>query len=659
MNRFFYPKLAYNNLIRNRKTYIPYLLTCMGTIMMFYNMYFLTIAKDIGSVSDSGTVRYLLFLAAIVIGIFSSIFLFYTNSFLIKRRKKEFGLFNMLGMEKKHIAKIMFFETLITAIISLTAGILLGIIFSKLVILLLLKLISFEATFGFEIPIKAILSTLVLFSGIFILNLVYNIGQVHVAKTIDLLKGGNVGEREPKTKWLITLVGVLCLGTGYYISLAVETPLAAMNLFFVAVLLVIIGTYCLFTAGGIAILKTLRKNTSYYYQLKHFISVSSMTYRMKQNAAGLANICILSTAVIVMLSTTISLYTGMEDVLRTRFPRNIMVSADDVSDEQAEKLDAIIEEQTAMANVTQENMIRYRTKSYETIQNNTDFAKANESSFSAKNYAMMILLTLEDYNRMEGKSLSLSSDEVLLYSLRGNISEDFININGLQLSIKERLPSLFAIAESSRELTNTYYIVVKDIHTVKLIHNFLTGDRGSEVNLSYDYGFDLNSEKDVQIKLIGELNKAISGLGEKDGYVQGAESERDGFYALYGGLFFIGIFLGLLFIMATVLIIYYKQIAEGYEDKSRFEIMQKVGMSHGEVKKAIRSQVLTVFFLPLFTAVIHIAFAFKVIIKLLAVLNLTNIPLFAICTAITILVFAVFYTIVYALTAKTYYKIVS
>lgn len=658
MNRFFYPKLALNNIKRNGKTYIPYLLTCIGTIMMFYNMCFLTIAKDIGSVSDSGSVRHLLFLGVIVIGIFSAIFLLYTNSFLIKRRKKELGLFNMLGMEKKHIAKIMVFETLFTAVISLVGGIILGIIFSKLMILLLLKLISFEATFGFEIPIRAILWTLALFGGIFILNLIYNIGQVHLAKPVELLKGGNVGEREPKTKWLLTLIGVISLGAGYYISLTVETPLAALNLFFVAVVFVIIGTYCLFTTGSIALLKALRKNTDYYYRLKHFITVSGMIYRMKQNAAGLANICILSTAVIIMLSTTISLYVGMEDVLRTKFPRNIIVHVSDVSEQQAAKLDAVIEKQTVLANVTRENVMRYRTMSYGTIQSNTDFAEANQSSFSSKDFAMVILFTLEDYNRMENTSLSLSSEEALLYTSRGDIPGGIINFNGFKISIKDRLSSFFPDNSASGELTNTYYLVVNNMDTIKQIGHSLEGGKDSIKDLSYDYGFDVSAEREVQIKLVETLNKDIRNLGLK-GYVQGAESSRASFYAIYGGLFFLGIFLGLLFIMATVLIIYYKQIVEGYEDKSRFEIMQKVGMSHGEVKQAIRSQVLTMFFLPLLTTVIHIAFAFKLITKLLSVLNLTNIPLFAVSTALTIFVFAALYTIVYVLTAKTYYKIVS
>jgi putative ABC transport system permease protein len=356
----------------------------------------------------SQSLRQILSLGSIVIGIFSVIFLFYANSFLIKRRKKEFGLFNILGMEKKHISRIMFFETLFISVISLVAGVLAGILLSKLMILLLFKIISFKATFGFEIPILAVFSTLALFGGIFTLNLIYNICQVHLSKPVELLKGGRVGEKEPKTKWILAIVGAICLGIGYYIALTTESPLAALSLFFVAVVLVITGTYCLFITGSIAILKMLRKNKKYYYMSNHFISVSGMIYRMKQNAAGLANICILSTAVIVMLSTTVSLYVGMEDVLHTRYPRHIIVNADNVSDEQANKLDAIIEQQTKKADVSKKDFIRYRFMSLTAIQNKANFTADNSSSYLTNNLAMVVFITLDDYNKMENKSMALS-----------------------------------------------------------------------------------------------------------------------------------------------------------------------------------------------------------------------------------------------------------
>jgi putative ABC transport system permease protein len=658
MSRFFYQKLAINNMKKNSKTLIPYILACIGTIMMFYNMVFLVVAKDIGSVSDSEDVRYILFLGAIVIGIFSLIFLFYTNSFLIKRRKKEFGLFNVLGMEKKHIARIMFYESLFTALISIALGLIAGILLSKLIILLLFKLITFNATFGFEMPIIAVIISISLFLGIFLVNLLYNIRQVHLSNAIELLKGGNVGEKEPKTKWLLTIIGVLCLGVGYYIAVTTESPLAALNLFFVAVLLVIIGTYCLFTTGSIAVLKMLRKNKKYYYIPKHFISVSSMIYRMKQNAAGLANICILSTAVIIIISSTMSLYMGVEDAIRTRYPSHIIVNLENVSDENAAKIDELILLKTKEAKLIQKDVVKYRSMEYLCMQDGNNFSKEVISFKAVDNIAVLGFITLDEYNKMEGKNVKLNKGEILLYSFRGNIQGDEINLNGLKLSVKERIDTLNSFGSNQvASLSNSYLIVIDGMDSLNEINSSLTGKKLDE-SLNYYYGFNINGDKQSQINLINSLKDEIYSM-ESRGYVEGPEITREGFYAIYGGLFFLGIFLGLLFIMATVLIIYYKQIAEGFDDKERFEIMQKVGLSRDEVKKSIKSQVLTVFFLPLFTAVIHIAFAFKVITRLLNIFNLTNVPLFALCTTVTIIVFAVFYLIVYIFTAKTYYKIVS
>ncbi len=658
MNRFFYQKLAVNNIKKNSKTYIPYILTCIGTVVMFYNMCFLTTANSLGVVSDNGTVRSILSFGAIVIGIFSLIFLFYTNSFLIKRRKKEFGLFNILGMEKKHVAKIMFYETVFTAALSIVTGLAAGILLSKLMILLLFKLISFEATFGFEIPMAAVLVTLALFVGIFLINLVYNIGQVHLSKPIELLKGGNAGEKEPKTKWIMTAIGAVCLAAGYYIAVVTENPVAALNLFFVAVVLVMTGTYCLFTSGSIAILKMLRKNKRYYYKPRHFVSVSGMLYRMKQNAAGLANICILSTAVIVMISSTVSLYAGMEDVLKTRFPRNIEVIASDVSQEQALKLDKLIEQQTSDVNIDKINVLRFRSMSFVAIQEGLNFMKADYNSYTSDNIVSLVFITQDEYNKLENKSISLENGESLVYTESGNNLGSVLNIDGYELSIKEYLSSLDSVSNISDRLTKSYYVIVDNINTVENVYNSLEINDEEMGGLSYFYGFDTDAGEQEQINIVNNLNSEMKKL-DAAGRANGAEVSKASFYTIYGGLFFLGIFLGLLFIMATVLIIYYKQIAEGYDDKERFEIMQKVGMDREEVRGTIRSQVLAVFFLPLMAAVIHIAFAFKVITRLLLIFGMTNVPLFAVCTVLTITVFAVLYTIVYLLTSRTYYKIVS
>lgn len=657
MRRFFYLKLALSNLKKNAQATTPYILTCIGTIIMFYNMCFLASAKGLGIVSDNNSLRFIMVLGSIVIGIFSVIFLFYTNSFLIKKRKKEFGLFNILGMEKKHIARIMLWETVIIAFASLVIGIAGGILLSKLMILLLFKMIGINVTFGFEIPGKAVVITAILFLFIFMLNLFYNRMSVRLSKPVELLKGGNVGEKEPKTKVLQTIVGILSLGAGYYIALTTESPLDALSLFFVAVILVMVGTYSLFTAGSVAWLKSLRKNKGYYYKPKNFISVSGMIYRMKQNATGLANICILSTAVIIMVSSTLSLYIGVEDILDTRYPRNIIVSTPGITDEQAQKIEEIIQDVTESSKIEKKNIMNYRSLTL-LVSQRQDILEVNDNSAGISGSTMLFLIDVDAYNSISGSTHTLEKDEVLVHEFRTKLPEKTLNFNGLKLTIKERLPSFELDGSMSALFMNSCYIVVKDMATVMEIQQSLESKHDVSRTPSFFYGFDVEEEPEAQIKLITDLRKKLSDTGIPYS-VDGAEISRASFFSLYGGLFYLGLFLGLLFIMATVLIIYYKQIAEGYDDKERFEIMQKVGMGRDEVKKSIRDQVVKVFFLPLVTAVIHIAFAFKVITKLLTVFELTNIPLFALCTLATILVFAAFYTIVYALTARVYYKIVS
>ncbi|SKA98083.1 putative ABC transport system permease protein [Caloramator quimbayensis] len=656
MSNFFYPKIAVNNIQKNNKTYIPYILACICTIIMFYNMSFLSAAKNIGNLSDSRSLRQILIFGEGVVGIFSIIFLFYNNRFLIKRRKKEFGLFNILGMEKKHIARVMFFEMTIIMIISIIAGILAGILLSKLMILILFKIITFKVVFGFEIPIKSVIHTAILFSGIFIVNLIYNIFQVHLSNPIELLKETNAGEREPKTKWIIAAIGAVCLAAGYYISLTTKYPLAAVGGFFTAVILVIIGTYCIFISGSIVVLKMLRKNKKYYYKLNHFVSISSMLHRMKQHAAGLSNICILSTMVIVMLSTTISMYAGIEDVLRNRYPRNISVYVSKVSESQIKKINNAIEKQTSILNAAPKNIINYHYIYFITIQKGERFTIKEIDNYFPPDAAELVLVTIDDYNRIANESESLSKGEVLLYSLNGNIEGDVINISGLKLNIKRRLSSLYKEGRLTSIMANSYFLVA-DMDTIKEVQNLLNSGRNNVEHFSYYYGFDVNAKRDIQIKLTNALKNDLTKINPKVN-VEGAEREREGFYVLFGGLFFLGIFLGLLFIMAVVLAMYYNQILEGYDDKERYNIMKKIGMSCEKIRQIIKNQVLTVFFLPLVIAVIHLMFAFNILTKFLAMLNFTNVNLFIICTIITICVFSVIYTIVYALTAKTYYQIV-
>ena len=664
MKRLFYPRLAATNIRKNARTYFPYILTCIGTVMMFYIITALSQNSGLQKMPGADILGSILVLGSTVVGFFSVIFLFYTNSFLIKRRKKEFGLFNILGMEKKHIARVMILETLCVALLSLVLGLLGGMLFSKLIFLILLKILNFSVPLGFEISVPAIYSTLILFGAIFLLTLLNNLRQIHLSKPIELLKGGQTGEKEPKTKWVMTLVGLLTLGAGYYIALTTKDPLSAILLFFVAVILVIIGTYCLFIAGSIAILKLLRKNKGYYYRPRHFTTVSGMLYRMKQNAAGLANICILSTAVLVMLSTTVSLYIGMEDLLQGRYPRDITVTSYEATDEAAAAMDKAVENALSAHAVSASNTLRYRFLSFAALEKGSEFITAqpdlgSTSMSDAAQLRNLCFIPVEDFNRTAGQNKELADNEVLLYSDRQKLGADSFQLFGRNFTVKERIEDFDALGFITAQTVSTHYIIVKDMGVIDALYQeqaVVYGEDCSEIRQYY--GFDMDTSDDIRVAVYNDIKSALNAQ-EFRGYTEGRAAEKDGFYSLYGGLFFLGLFLGILFIMATVLIIYYKQISEGYDDKERFEIMQKVGMSHAEVKKTIHSQVLTVFFLPLLVACIHIAFAFPFITRILAVFSLTNILLFTLCTLGTILLFALLYALVYALTARSYYRIVS
>lgn len=660
MSKLFYFRLAATNMKKNARMYVPYLFTCIGTVMMYYIIHALTQNQSLKESYGGSAAVSLLNTGSGVIGIFAVIFLFYTNGFLIKQRKREFGLFNILGMEKRHIAKIIIVETLYTAVVSMALGLGMGVLLSKLVELFLFRLLHFQIHMGIELSPIAMGKSLVLFAGIFLLILLNNLRQIQLSKPIELLKGSNVGEREPKAKWLLALIGFLCLGGGYYISLTTESPLEAVTLFLVAIVLVMIGTYCLFTAGTIVVLKMMKKNKRFYYKTKHFTSISGMMYRMKQNAAGLANICILSTGVLIMLSTTCSMYAGMDNLLRNRFPRNIQVKGTALSEKQIEEVDQAVAQVEKERGLKLKDTVNYRYMSLMVLENEDGFYVEEEgmSSGQASDLVQLVCIPLKDFNRLSKTQETLERGQVLLYEANGHLEGEQIRLEKKEYQVKERIEELFTFTDQSDSLTDTFYLIVPDADTVyEMLREGL--DVQEEIqDFDYYYGFDLEESAQVQKEVTEQLNALTENKGFAC-YVEGAEESRNSFYGLYGSMLFLGIFLGLLFVMATVLIIYYKQITEGYEDKERFHIMQKVGMSRREVKASIRSQVLTVFFLPLVMACIHTAFAYPVVKKILQLMNLTNTVIFIQTTVVTVAAFAVFYVFVYSLTAKAYEKIVS
>ncbi len=663
MRKSFYPKLAAGNMKKNARTYLPYLVTCIITVAMFYIVKSLSQNPGVKNMVGGGFISELMFMGSQVVGLFAIIFLFYTNSFLVKRRKKEFGVFNILGMEKRHLAWVLGWETVYLAVGSLVPGLLLGIALDKFMYLLIGKIVGADIPLGFFVSARVIRQTVQVFAVIFLLICINAIRQVHVADPIALLQAGNAGEKEPAARWPLALAGLATLGGGYYIAITVRDPLASLVMFFVAVVLVIIGTYLLFTAGSIALLKLLRKNKGYYYRTRHFVSVSGMIYRMKQNAVGLANICVLSTMVLVMVSTTTSLMIGMDDLIRQRYPADIIIYFRDHAPEGNQAgLQAIraLQQESGIEATKEIDYLYLAFSGYQEYQYETENAGGgNPPQMQVDANDELLFITLEDYNRNMGENQTLEDGEIMIYSDRRHYGHDTLRLFGREYTVAKRLDSFVGQGQYAANISNTYYIVVPDQETLSEIYQGQKGVLGEKAKaIRQVYGFDTDAGEEEQNAFHAALTEALS-QNQIGASVEGRAEAKSSFISLYGGLFFIGVFLGVLFVMATVLIIYYKQISEGYDDKGRFEIMQKVGMSRDEVKSSIHSQVLTVFFLPLIVAGIHILAAFPLISRLLKLLMLSNTRLFLACTGACFLVFAVMYVFIYSLTARTYYRIVS
>ena len=679
----FYSKLAARSMKSNRRFYLPYILTVIGTAAAFYIMAAIVSdpgSKELAAGTSNGPMYVSMFmtLGMFVLGLFSCIFLLYTNSFLMKRRQKELGLYSVLGMSKTNIAGIMVFEALYIALIGIGGGIAVGILLTKLVSLALFRLMRLPVPFGFSVQPIAIIIVVLFFAGLILLTLLANLAKVGRSRPVELLRGGNVGEKEPKANWFLTIVGVLFLGAGYAVAMLVDNPGMAVAVYFLAVFAVIIGTYCLFTSVSIAVLKALRRNKRYYYKAKHFISVSGMLYRMKRNAVGLANICILCTMVMVMVSGTLSLYLGSEEQVNTFCPADVVVETTYYA---SSTEDHVYNEETG------EETIEYHTP-YDAAAMDAWFedyfaghkltpsaAKAVEYySFTAvdseDHVSLVTAVTAVTYAQLTGEAApELAPGEALAHVPSGYKFGDglnFLDKDGNTLSIQFVGEAQLSSAQVelntailSQSEDDDIVLVVPD--TAALLELVAGQENGSYVWRG-QYDFDASDEA-----LAAMVDDYFAASSEGDGVDAGyydmlridlrSEAEQE-VYGLSGGFLFLGVFLGIVFLMATVLIIYYKQVSEGYEDNARFEIMRKVGLSEREARRAIRSQILTVFFMPILVAAIHIAFDFNLVVLLLRLFSLTNVKLTALCTLGTLLVFCAVYAVVYALTARSYYKIV-
>lgn len=668
-----YPKLAWEGIRKNKRLYLPFIFTCVGVIAMYYIVAFLSTSSIVADMPGGGTIQGTLGLGSSVLAVFSVIFLFYTNSFLIRRRKKEFGLYNILGMGKRNIAAILLWETVITAVLSLAVGLAVGIGLSKLVELVLFNVMGAEVQLAFSVSVAAILRTLVIFGGIFLLLLLNAIRQIHVSDPITLMRSENLGEKPPRANWVMAVLGAALLAAAYYVAATLKDPVTAIMLFFVAVIMVIIATYMLFVAGSVTFCRLLQKNKRYYYKPNHFVSVSSMVYRMKRNGAGLASICILVTMVLVMLSASACLYFGAEDSLMSRYPREINIDVnlyepEDMGDEQLSVLRGGIGDILEKNGIQPTNISDYRFAVISGKLTEDIFEPDVTKAMASLNgdLKQISIISLADYNGMTERNVQLAPDEILMHTVRETYEYDTLTINGgTTFRVKETLDEFPGSGDMMANVIPPMFLVVPNLaETFRELNGLIdfTGDR--MLALSWNYAFDTGVSTETQIVVRDQIKNYLDEYDGEDDKLwlqacSSRERERAGFYGTFVGILFLAILLSIVFLFATVLIIYYKQISEGYEDQSRFEIMRKVGMTKRDIRKSIHSQMLTVFLLPLIAAVVHLVFAFPMIRMILMLFNMTNITLFVITTGISIAVFAVIYTIIYKITSNAYYGIVS
>lgn len=673
MKKGIYSRLAITGIKKNKKLYIPYILTCIGMVMMFYIITFLSERDLMVNYPGGETMKAILGFGVYVIGFFAVIFLFYTNSFLVRRRKKEFGLYNILGMGKRNIARVMLWETLLIGILSIALGMVLGILFSKLAELVMVNIIGMDVTFGVTIDYKSIYYTVILFAVIFFLILLNSLRQVHLSNPIALLHSENAGEKPPKANWFFAVLGVLVLGCAYYLAVTIKDPVTTIAAFFFAVIMVIAATYLIFISGSVAFCKILQKKKNYYYKTNHFVSVSSMSYRMKRNGAGLASICILCTMVLVMISSTVCLYLGKEDSLRERYPRhiNVTMTSQVYSDLYSQDADDVAEKTFATAEnmgYTPVNAIDYTMFSFVSYIRDGEIVFDDDESvfnYAAGDLWQIFIVSLDDYNRLTDSDEFLGENEVMIYTSKDmDYNFDVLKIKGQEpLNIKKTVTDFENNGVDTMQIIPALYIFVPDLEAQ--VQKISGQSEDSIGNINRFVGYDLDAtdqqQKDVFNAVYDWLR--ISQIENKDSSmyvnVESSANEKMSFFGLYGGLFFLGIILGIVFIFAAVLIMYYKQISEGYEDQSGFEIMQKVGMTKREIKKSINSQILTVFFMPLIAAGVHLAFAFPMIYKMLILFGLVNQSFLIMVTVGCFLLFALLYMLVYKITSKAYYSIVS
>lgn len=659
MKGLLYFRLACSGIRKNRKLYVPYLLTVIGMVMMSYIMQALSYAPALHAMKGGSNLEAILSLGKLVIAVFAGIFLLYTNSFLIRRRYREFGLYNVLGMDKNALCRVAFWENLIVAVIGLAVGLALGTLLYKLAELGLVNMVQGQVDDSFMVEPESLKFTLVIFAVIFALIMIRSLIQVRHTRPLELLRSESAGEKPPRANYLLGFLGLALLGGAYDMAVTISNALSAFTWFFVAVLMVIAGTYLVMISGSVVLCRLLQKWKGYYYKKQHFVSVSSMAYRMKRNGAGLASICILATMVLVMISSTGSLYIGAEDAIAVRYPYDSTVKLyfgrlDELDDRNVEKIQRAMERTLEAQKVTPtaEKIFRYVSVSGALLEDRlvTDYTEVNAVMNYNQVYSLY-LLSQADYNRMYGTDIALQPGQAMVRVYNGSWNGSHIQVGALELDVVGQLPCGLEMEDMT--LVPSLVLVVSDLQQASV---------PEECNMIFSCGYDFGLPEEETLEAHRALEAAVKALASEQKIhcrVECPIVERQDFYITFGGLFFIGMILSAMFIAAAALIIYYKQVSEGYEDQSRFAIMRKVGMTRQDIKKSVNSQILTVFFIPLLLAGVHLAFAFPMVWKILTMFSLTNKRL-AICTNIgAFLIFCVFYVVIYRFTAHAYYRIVS
>ena len=670
MKTGFYSKIAWEGIRKNKRLYGPYLLTGSVMVMMSYILFYLDSSEMVKHTEGGALLRTLLPMGSVVIFVFSLLFLFYSNSFLIRQRNREFGLYNILGMDKRNLGRILGWEALFSGGIAIAGGLVLGLAFSKFAELIMHNLIREEIVYTLRMDTSSVGRTVVEYVFIYFLLLLHSLRKIHALSPLELLKSNQTGEKPPKANWFLAIAGVAVLAGAYYIALSIKQPLSALLWFLVAVILVMIATYLLFIAGSVALCRLLQKNKRYYYKANHFVSVASMSYRMKRNGAGLASICILITMVLVMLSTTLSMYIGTESTIASQYPRDIALRLyfptltafnEDALNGVHDRLEEAIGETENGLEFSGIDVPGYFTE--EGILVSYDGA----SLYDYDQIGYLHLISLADYNRLMGQNETLAEDECLIYCYRMKYNSDTFTVENCKtVKVKKRLHEMYnTSAFFTNQLVPAIVMVVQDPRTLVLpiAERKNSADRPL-LDLYWSYDFDRNTDAEGILTACQTIKEDISEIIGDD--TEGAyhfslgcrEEERAYIYGTYAALFFIAILLSAVFLFAAVLIIYYKQISEGYEDQARFEVMQKVGMTDRDIRRSINSQVLTVFFAPLLLAGVHLAFAFPILWKMLMLFGFNNMPLMIAVTAACFAVFAVVYGGVYKLTSNAYYAIV-